>query len=244
MSRKNGCPFSIRDWQVDVKSRASTSDKEVWLRVKGLTSMDYSLEGDTEDGSTAESLFSEPYVSKRSGSISLEGKPASDAVTGAQDPGQAELDYYSMQGGCDGDATIRITDAYGHSTKLDVVVTSRGRNADDTSETVSWDMEVVGEPEEIPYVQVSSISTSPASTTTVEPGNTQSVTVTFTPENASNQKYSVASSDTSKVKVQNIDGLSFDIVGIAEGSAGVVVRSMNNSKEAKITVTVQTAPVI
>ena len=64
--------------------------------------------------------------------------------------------------------------------------------------------------------------------------------MTITPETASNQKFSVASADTSKVKVQNIDGLNFDIVGVAKTTeaVNVVVRTMNNSKEAVIAVTV------
>lgn len=240
MSRKNGCPFNIRNWQVDIKSRASTSLKEVMLRIKGLNSLDYGIEGETEDGSSAESLWGEPYVNKRNGNLSLEGKPATDAVTGAQDPGQAELDYYATQGGCDGDATIRLADPYGRATEMEVVVTSKSRSADDTGETVSWDMEMVGEPRELPYVQVSGVSTEPASTAEVKIGATQKVTVTITPETASNQKFSVASADTSKVKVQNIDGMNFDIVGVAKTTeaVNVVVRTMNNSKEAVIAVTV------
>lgn len=240
MSRKNGCPFNIRNWQVDIKSRASTTLKELWLRIKGLNSLDYGIEGETEDGSSAESLWGEPYVNKRNGSLSLEGKPATDAVTGAQDPGQAELDYYAQQGGCDGDATIRLADPYGRATEMEVVVTSKSRSADDTGETVSWDMEMVGEPRELPYVQVSGVSTEPASTAEVKIGATQKVTVTITPETASNQKFSVASADTSKVKVQNIDGMNFDIVGVAKTTeaVNVVVRTMNNSKEAVIAVTV------
>ena len=240
MSRKNGCPFNIRNWQVDIKSRASTKLKELWLRIKGLNSLDYGIEGETEDGSSAESLWGEPYVNKRNGSLSLEGKPATDAVTGAQDPGQAELDYYATQGGCDGDATIRLADPYGRATEMEVVVTSKSRSADDTGETVSWDMEMVGEPRELPYVQVSGVSTEPASTADVKIGESKTVTVTITPATASNQKFSVASADTSKVKVQNIDGMNFDIVGVAKTTeaVNVVVRTMNNSKEAVIAVTV------
>lgn len=240
MSRKNGCPFNIRNWQVDIKSRASTALKEVMLRIKGLNSLDYGIEGETEDGSSAESLWGEPYVNKRNGSLSLEGKPATDAVTGAQDPGQAELDYYATQGGCDGDATIRLADPYGRATEMEVVVTSKSRSADDTGETVSWEMEMVGEPRELPYVQVSGVSTDPSESAEVKIGDSKKVTVTITPAGASNQKFSVASADTSKVKVQNIDGLNFDIVGVAKTTeaVNVVVRTMNNSKEAVIAVTV------
>lgn len=240
MARKNGCPMTVRDWAIDILSRASTKANPTWIRIKGLTSMTLSTDADTEDGSSAESLWGEPYVTKRNGSLSLEGRPVIDSVTGAQDPGQAELDYYATQGGCDGDATLRIADPYGRAQIIDVVVTSNERSADDTSETRTWDTEIVGEPEEQPYVQVTSIATTPATSANIEVGETESVTVAFTPDTASNQKFSVASADTSKVQVANIDGLNFDIVGVAvtETPVNVVVRTMNNSKEATIAVTV------
>lgn len=245
MARKNGCPMTVRDWAIDILSRASTKANPTWIRIKGLTSMTLSTDADTEDGSSAESLWGEPYVTKRNGSLSLEGRPVIDSLTGTQDPGQAELDYYATQGGCDGDATLRIADPYGRAQIIDVVVTSNERSADDTSETRTWDTEIVGEPEEQPYVQVTSIATTPASSASIEVGETKSVTVAFTPETASNQKFSVASADTTKVKVANIDGLNFDIIGVAvteeSESVNVVVRTMNNSKEATIAVTVTAA---
>ena len=76
----------------------------------------------------------------------------------------------------------------------------------------------------------------------VDVGEVQSVTVALTPAGASNSKYSVASADTSKVKVSNIDGMTFDIVGVAateaETPVNVVVTTMNNKKQATIAVTV------
>ena len=243
MARKNGCPFSVRDWVIEILSHASTAEDPIWLRIKGLTSMDWSVDSDTEDGSSADNAYSDPYKTKINGSLSIEGKPATDAVTGNRDPGQAELDYYKGMVGCDGDARIRLIDPYGRAQILDVAVTGSGRTADETSDTVSWDMEVVGEPEEVPYVQVTAISTTPASSATVTVGSTTSVTVKFTPTGASNQKYSVASQDQNKVKVANIDGLNFDLVGVDATSdpVNVVVKSMNNAKSATIAVTVSAA---
>lgn len=247
MARKNGCPMTVRDWQFDIKSRASTAESPVWLRIKGITSMTLTFDGDTEDGSDSAALYSEPYVSKRSGSLSLEGKPVYDAVTGAQDIGQAELDYYTTVGGCDGDAIVRVTDPYGHASEITVCVTSKERSTDDTEQTVSYDMEIVGETVDVPYVQVSSVSIKDdddqtITTLTVTQATTETVTVAFNPATASNQKYSVASADSSKVRVKNVDGLNFDIEGIAAtgtgGAVNVVVRSMNNSKEATLAVTV------
>lgn len=242
MARKNGCPTSVRDWSFEIRSRTSTNADPEWIRIKGVNSMDYGVDSDTEDGSSASDLYSENYVTKRNVTLSLEMKPVTDIVTGAHDRGQAELDYYATQGGCDGDARIRIADTCGHATLLDVIVTSRSQSADDTSETLSYDLDIVGEPIDEPYVQVASVTTTPASSASVDVGEVQSVTVALTPTGASNSKYSVASADTSKVKVSNIDGMTFDIVGVAateaETPVNVVVTTMNNKKQATIAVTV------
>lgn len=239
MARKNGCPTSVRDWIIEIESRTSTADDPSWIRIKGLTSITVSEDADTEDGSAADSLYSEPYVSKRSASVSLEGRPVVDRVTGAHDRGQTELDYYATAGGCDGDARLRITDNCGHAEIWDVIVTGKERSADETSETVTYDLERVGEPEEVPYVQISGVATTPSASVTIAPGEVKSIMVQFTPATASNQKYSVASADTSKVRVTNVDGLSFDLVGVEESPAvTVVVKTMNNAKTASLAVTV------
>lgn len=81
MARKNGCPMTVRDWAIDILSRASTKANPTWIRIKGLTSMTLSTDADTEDGSSAESLWGEPYVTKRNGSLSLEGRPVIDSVS-------------------------------------------------------------------------------------------------------------------------------------------------------------------
>lgn len=243
MARKNGCPTSVRDWIIEILSRVSTDENPDWIRIKGLDSISVSEDADTEDGSSADSLYSEPYVSKRNGSIDLEGRPVVDRVTGAHDRGQTELDYYATVGGCDGDARIRIIDNCGHAEIWDVIITSKERSADESSETVSWSLERVGEAENVPYVQVVSVATNPAESTEIAAGAIKSVTVAFTPATASNQKYSVASADTSKVKVENVDGLTFDIVGVAATTTPVIVqvKSMNNAKVATINVTVTEA---
>ena len=243
MARKNGCPTSVRDWIIEIMSRVSTADDPTWIRIKGLNSITVSNDADTEDGSSADSLYSEPYVTKRSGSISLEGRPIADKVTGAHDPGQTELDYYLTVGGCDGDARLRIVDNCGHAEIWDVTVTGKENGADETSETVSWDLERVGAPETEEYIQVTGVTTNPATPVSIKAGEVETVTVAFTPTTASNQKYSVASADTTKVKVENIDGLTFDLVGVAatDDPVTVQVKTMNNAKVATIAVTVTAA---
>lgn len=243
MARKNGCPTSIRDWIVEIMSRVSTDENLEWIRIKGLNSMTISNSADTEDGSSADSLYSEPYATKRSGSVSLEGRPIADKVTGAHDRGQEELDYYLTVGGCEGDARLRIVDNCGHAEIWDVIVTGKENGADETSETVSWDLERVGAPETEPYVQVTNVTTEPATSVNITAGQVETVTVKFTPEKASNQKYSVASADTTKVRVENIDGLTFDLVGVAATVTPVTVqiKTMNNAKTATLAVTVSAA---
>lgn len=242
MARKNGCPTNIRDWMVEILSRASTEADPIWIKIKGLTSITVGSDADTEDNSSADSIYAEPTVTKRRGTISLEARPILDRVTGARDPGQEELEYYLTVGGCEGDAKIRFTDPVGHAEIIDVIVTGKEVSTDETSETVSYDMERVGESEMIPYVQVTGIDTDQTgSAMSIAVGETDTVEVEFTPTNASNQKYSVASADTTKVKVENIDGLTFDVVGVAAtGSTpvNIVVKSVNNAKTATVAVTV------
>lgn len=244
MARKNGCPFSVRDWSISIRSRASTNESPTWIPIKGLNSMDWSADADTEDGSSAQDLYGEPYITKRNGSVTLEAKRVVDSVTGAMDAGQAELAFYATLGGCDADARLKLVDAVGNATLLDVVVTSAGNSADDTSETVSYDMEVVGEPIPQAYVQATAVAVndgaSPVSTLSMAPNDTEELTIAFTPTGASNQKYAVSSSDAAIVKVLAVDGLNFEIQALKEGTATITVRSMNNSLTATVAVTVAT----
>lgn len=247
MARKNGCPFSVRNWVIEVMSAASTRENPEWLRVKGLTSMEFSLEAETEDGSSADDIWGEPYITKRNGTITLEGKPVTDAATGARDLGQAQLDYYATLGGIDGDAAIRLADPHGRAMQLDAIVTSNSRGADETSETISWELQLVGETQDLAYVQATAVAVkdgaTAASELTIAPGASKKLTVAITPENASNQKFSVASADPNKVRVANVDGLSFELTGIAATATpvNVLVKTMNNALTATVAVTVATA---
>ena len=245
MARSNGCPFSVRDWNISIRTRGSTTESPTWIQIKGLQSMDWSMDADTEDGSSAQDLYGEPFVTKRNGSISLEAKRIVDAVTGALDAGQAELAYYATLGGCDADARLKLVDAVGNATLIDVIVTSIGNSADETSETYSIETEIVGAPIPQAYVQATAVAVkdgaSPITTLSMVVNATKELTVAFTPATASNQKYVVSSSDPSKVKVLSIDGLTFELQALAVVTAGAVtvtVRTMNNSRTAEVAMTV------
>lgn len=240
MARKNGCPFSVRNWMIEVLSCDSTETNQKWLRVKGLSSMDYSTEAETEDGSTGDSLWGEPYVTKRNGSFTLEGKPVADVKTGARDKGQAELDYYATLGGIDGDTKIRLADPHGRAMELDVIVTNAKRGADDTSETVSWEMKQVGESTELSYVPVTGVTIDKGATASLNVGQTMTMNVSVAPANASNQKYTVHSANPGAVRVCNVDGLTFELIGVAASSdaVDVVIKTMNGQKTATVAVTV------
>lgn len=237
MSRKNGCPMSVREWVVEILSRAATKQEPVWLRIRGLNSITLSLESESEDGSTADSLWSEPYVLKRSGALKLEGKPAADPTTGERDAGQAELNYFASLGGFEGDATLRLIDPYGHARLLDVIVTDSEVGAQDGAETAVWELALVGEAEEIPYVQAVSISAEENLSLSVN--ETKAVAVAFSPENASNQKFTAASKNSAVARVRTVDGLSVSVTGVSKGNTQVVLRSMNNSLSFEINVTVE-----
>lgn len=239
MARKNGCPMSVREWVVEILSRAATKAAPVWLPVKGLNTITLALEAETEDGSSADSLWAEPYVTKRSGKLTLEGKPVAAACTGVQDAGQAELSYFAALGGCAGDAALRLTDPYGRSQIIDVVVTDVETGSEDGGESISWDCEIVGAPEEAPYVQLEQLGVEPAELT-LGVNETRTVAVAFAPENASNRRYSAASENAHFVRVGAAETSGFSVTGVmkTESPVKIILRSMNNSLTATLLVTV------
>ncbi len=239
MSRKNGCPMSVREWVVEILSRAAARTDPKWIRVHGLSAVTLTLEAETEDGSAADSLWAEPYVVKRSGKLTIEGKPVADAATGTPDPGQAELTYFASLGGCAGDATLRLTDPYGRCQIIDLVVTDVEKTGEDGGEKISWESEIVGEPEEEAYVQLTGIA--PAeSAITLAVNETKHIALAFTPENASNRRYSAASENAHYVRVGAVQDGGFDVTGVMQTDAPVYIRlrSMNNNLTASIAVTV------
>ena len=239
--RKNGCPTNIRDWSIFIQDK--TQVNETWIRIKGLTQMTRSTDADTEDGSAATDSHEEPYVTKRSGSLTIEGRPIVDAVTGDRDAGQSMLNDYAEEVGCDGDCTIKIVDPYGAATVADYIVTSTEDSSDETEDTVSWDLEQVGEAERLVYVQMTSVSlkdgneAASAIALTVG-GSPKTITVVFNPDNASNQRYRVATSNKRRVAISNITENSFVLNAMSAGTATVTVTTVNNTKTASLTVTV------
>lgn len=239
--RKNGCPTNIRDWSIFIQDKTAVS--ESWIRIKGLTEMTRSTDADTEDGSAATDLWEEPYVTKRSGSISLDGKKLIDAATGVEDQGQAMLNDYANAGTCDEDATLKIVDPYGRAIVIDCIVTGTENSADETEETVSWDLEQVGEAQELSFVQLTSIALkngeTAVTTLSKEVGDAGVViTVDFTPATASNQRFKIANSNRRVVSVSNVTENGFILTPLAAGTATVKVTSVNNGRTASIAVTV------
>lgn len=240
--RKNGCPTNIRDWLVYIQDKAVTT-AETWVRIFGLDTLTYSIGSETEDGSANSDVWAEPYVTKRNGSLNLAGKPIVDAGTGDPDPGQEMLDAYAEQAGCDGDATIKFIDPFGHTIVADFIVSSTERGATDTENTVSWDLEMVGEPETLPYIQVQSVAlkdgVDPLTALSMQVGDAPKVvTVDFTPANASNTRFRVNVSGRRFVGISNITENSFTITPMAAGEAQVTVTTMNGNKTSTIAVTV------
>lgn len=239
--RKNGCPTNIRDWSIFIQDK--TQVNETWIRIKGLTQMTRGTDADTEDGSAATDSHEEPYVTKRSGSLTIEGRPIVDAVTGDRDAGQSMLNDYAEEVGCDGDCTIKIVDPYGAATVADYIVTSTEDSTDETEDTVSWDLEQVGEAERLVYVQMTSVSLKDGNDAASEialtvGGTPKTITVVFNPENASNQRYRVATSNKRRVAISNITENSFVLNAMSAGTATVTVTTVNNNKTASLAITV------
>ncbi len=242
--RKNGCPTNVKDWDISIQDKAQVS--ETWVRIKGLNEITRSTDSDTEDGSASTDTWSEPYITKRSGSLSLQGKPLVDAATGAEDAGQAMLDDYATSGQCDEDATLKIVDPYGKAIVCDYIVTGTEDSTGEDGDERSWDLEQVGEAEYLPYVQVTAVALKDGNTAvTTLSMNTGAaakiISVAFTPADASNQRFKINVSNKRVVSVGNVTENSFTITPLAVGTAVVKVTSVNNAQTASITVTV-TAP--
>lgn len=242
--RKRGCPVNITNWLVEIEDKTAVS--ETWVRIYGLESLTYSTDGDTEDASATTDRWQEPYVNKRSGSASLEGKPIVDETTGTKDAGQALLTEYAELTGCDGDATLRFTDPYGHRFVADFVVTNHELSADDTEVTESWDLEQVGEAESLPYIAVTAISVKVNDTvvTTLEMAvgdAAKTAVLAFTPTDASNRRFKVKSSKMSVVKISDVTSDGFTINAVGAGTANIVVSSVNGTSSATVAVTITPA---
>ena len=146
MARKSGCPFTVRDYSIKIENKVT--DEEVL--VKGLSEMSVDVDSETDDGKTGDAIWSEMFIKGRSVSGSISGRPIYDRATGARDPGQGLMHKAAMNaGGCDNDQTIIVADAIGRAVKYDCVITAESVSADEDGETISWDWEGVGEPEEL-----------------------------------------------------------------------------------------------
>lgn len=239
--RKNSCPTNIRNWGIFIQDKSQVT--ETWIRIKGLEEMTHGTDSDTEDGSAATDLWEEPYVTKRSGSLTLSGKPKVDAATGEVDPGQAMLDDYATTGVCDDDATLKIVDPYGTAIVMDAIVTGNEVSSDEDEDTKSWDLEQVGEIETLPYVQLTSISlkdgNSAVTNLSLAVGATPKIiTIVFNPATASNQRFRISSGNKKVASVSNITEDSFTVTPLSAGTSKIVVTSVNGARTATLTVTV------
>ena len=238
--RKNGCPVNIKNWIVEI---LDTSIDE-FVRIYGLNSLSATVDSETEDGSASTDVWAEPYVSKRSASTTLEGKKVVEELTGVEDAGQALLNWYAEQAGCDADATLRFTDAYGHCWIADYIVTSREDSVDDAGDNYSWDLEQVGEAEVLPYVHVVSVALKDGETAVGETlsmavnATPKIITVAFTPDTSSNKRFKVTNTKRSVCTVGNVTDTGFTITPIAVGTSTIKVASVEGGKEVSVSVTI------
>lgn len=240
--RKNGCPVNIRNWVVSILDVAT----QQFVRIYGLTSLTRTIEGETEDGSADTDIWAEPYITKRSSSCDLEGDKKVVESTGEVDPGQEMLNEYAEMSGCDSDCTLKFVDPYGHGWIADYVVTSAEESSDDSDNSVTWSLEQVGEAEPIQYVQVKAIAAksggTAAATLEMKVGDSPKlIDVEFTPENASNQRFRVTNNKRSVVQVSDITESGSTLTAVGEGTANIVITSVNGAKTASIAVTVTAA---
>ena len=238
MARKSGCPFTVRDYSIKIENKVT--DEEV--AVKGLGEMSVDVDSETEDGRTGDALWSEMFIKGRSVSGSISGRPIYDRTTGVRDPGQNLMHRAAMSGGgCDNDQTLIVADAIGRAVRYDCVITAESVSADEDGETISWDWEGVGEPEELDYVQAASVGFDRGESLSVQVGKTEELKVQFTPDFASNQRYSYSIADESVAALNAIDGLNISIRGVSAGETTLTIKSMNNNLTAALNITVSAA---
>ena len=236
--RKSGCPFTVRDYSIKIKD--NVTDAEV--PVKGLSEMSVDVEAETGDGKGGDSVWAEMFIKSRAVSGTLSGRPIYDRTTGARDPGQNLMRRAALNGGgCENDQTLIVADAIGRAVRYDCVVTKETVSADEDGETIEWEFEGVGAPEELAYVQLSNIAFDKGAGLSVRAGETAEVVVKFTPEDASNRRFSYSIADESVAALNAIDGPSLSIRGVREGQTKLTVKSMNNNLIAALTITVGAA---
>ena len=236
--RKNTCPTNIKDWQISIWHPFEL----IWIRIRGLNTLNYSTDSSTEDGSTSEDDWEEPYITKRKATLSLEGKPVVDAATGEIDPGQDLLNEYGKLTRCNADALIRFADPYGHTIEAYYQVTAHERSTSKDGDKISWDLDMVGESESLPYVQVTDVTIMSLGEVpeTIEMDINDAprlLQVVFTPENASNKRYSIKTGGH-VVRVGDITDGSFTIAPLKVGEGTVKITSINNAETATVTVEV------
>lgn len=241
--RKNGCPTSVRDWAIAILDKTVTGE-ERWVRICGLRRMSRSVESEVQDGSAETDLWQEPYVTKRSVVLKLQGRPVADAATGKQDEGQSLLDSYAAAAGCGGDATIRFTDPYGHAMAADYIVSGCDTELEETENSRSWELKQVGEAEMLPYVQVQGVSMtengSAVTELTMRPGEaSRKIAVVFAPENASNRRFRVQLTGRQQAAVSDVTAEGFAVTALAAGDAAIRVTTLNGQKTAELRVTVE-----
>lgn len=241
--RKNGCPVNVRNWQISILD-VSTNE---YIRIHGLTSITRSTDSSTEDGSNETDIWEEPFVSKRSGSLSLDGDPVVNDSTGAKDPGQELLNYYADQAGCDADCTLKLVDPYGHASLIDCIITGREESTDSDGTELSWKLEQVGEAETLPYIACTAIGFEGSGITGESPSQTLNasaggspvlVTIDFTPINASCTRYKVATSNRNVVAISDVTDEGFTLNPISAGNATITITSISGGNTARLSVTV------
>lgn len=237
--RKKGCPVNVRNWLIYILDVATNE----FVRIYGLNSMTRNTDSDTEDGSADTDVWEEPYVTKRKGTVSLKGKEVVVESTGETDRGQELLNEYSEASGCDGDATLKFVDPYGHAWIGDYIITGSEQSAETDESSISWDLSQVGEVEVLPYVNAGSIALkdgddSAASLSMAVGDAGKIITVDFTPANTSNKRFKVSNSNRKVATVGNVTEDGFTVTPLSAGTSTITVVSINGTKTASIALTV------
>ncbi|MEV4806762.1 phage tail tube protein [Nonomuraea sp. NPDC049421] len=98
-----------KDWVLEVNT-SGTAETPVWTPVKGLTSMEFSLDAETEDDSDFDSNgWGSEVVTQRTWSLEIEGrrKRQTDSASFVADPGQEFLRQAGLVVGLTANVDVR-----------------------------------------------------------------------------------------------------------------------------------------
>ncbi len=234
----NNVPVPARNWKFFILDIFSDVEDD-YVEIEGVTTFSYDSEMETADISDFSSDgWKRETVTSRGKSLSIDVNYMVNTSNGSMSRGQELLNYYSKQIGSFAECTIKMYDPIMKGTKFNCIVNPKTQVEGGVNDatTTSYDININGQPEYIPYMQLTGIV--PENTIyNVVVGSKLNIPITFTPSNASNTKTNWSSSNESVVIV-NVINKQPQVIAVGEGSCVLKGVSVNNNITCEIDIVV------